>query len=58
MNAMLNLAHLVAEERAMLRSNWGWFVALGVILAVMGVAGLIFVGAPRSSPWCSSAGCS
>jgi uncharacterized membrane protein HdeD (DUF308 family) len=45
MNAMLNLAHLVAEERAMLRKNWGWFVALGVILAVMGIAGLIFVGA-------------
>jgi len=44
MKAMLNLAELVAHERAMLRSNWGWFVALGVILAVMGFAGLVFVG--------------
>ena len=44
MNAMLNLAELVANERAMLRQNWGWFVTLGVILAVMGFAGLVFVG--------------
>ena len=45
MNGMLNLAQLVAHERAMLRSNWGWFVGLGVVLTVMGIAGLVFVGA-------------
>ena len=45
MNAMLNLAQLVADERAMLRRNWGWFVGLGVLLTLLGVAGLIFVGA-------------
>jgi uncharacterized membrane protein HdeD (DUF308 family) len=45
MNSLFNLAQLVAEERAMLRRNWGWFVALGVVLTVMGIAGLVFVGA-------------
>ena len=44
MNGLLNLAELVAEERTMLRKSWGWFVALGVVLAILGVAGLIFVG--------------
>lgn len=42
MNGLLNLAHLVAEERAMLRKNWGWFVALGVIMTIGGIAGLVF----------------
>lgn len=42
MNGLLNLAHLVAEERAMLRKNWGWFVALGVIMAIGGFVGLVF----------------
>lgn len=45
MNALFNLAQLVAEERAMLRRNWGWFVGLGVVLTIMGLAGLVFVGA-------------
>jgi len=44
MKGMLNLAQLVSDERAMLRRNWGWFVVLGTILAVMGFAGLVFVG--------------
>ena len=42
MNALFNLAQLVAEERAMLRRNWGWFVALGVVLTLMGIAGLVY----------------
>jgi uncharacterized membrane protein HdeD (DUF308 family) len=45
MNALFNLAQLVAEERAMLRRNWGWFVGLGVVLTVMGLVGLVFAGA-------------
>jgi uncharacterized membrane protein HdeD (DUF308 family) len=45
MNALLNLAALVTEEREMLRRNWGWFVTLGVVLTVLGIAGLVFVGA-------------
>lgn len=45
MNGMLNLGVLVDHERAMLRGNWGWFVGLGAVLAVMGAAALIFVGA-------------
>lgn len=44
MNALLHLAELVAEERAMLRRNWGWFVALGVALTALGIAALIYVG--------------
>src|SRR5262245_11062540 len=42
MNALFNLAQLVSEERAMLRRNWGWFVALGVVLTLLGVAGLVY----------------
>ena len=42
MNGLLNLAHLVAEERAMLRKNWGWFVALGVLFVVAGIAALAY----------------
>jgi uncharacterized membrane protein HdeD (DUF308 family) len=45
MNALFNLAQLAAEERAMLRRNWGWFVALGVVLTIMGIVGLLFAGA-------------
>src|SRR5262245_15006718 len=44
MNSLLNLASLVAEERTMLRQNWGWFVALGGLLVVLGFVGLVFVG--------------
>jgi len=44
MSSLLRLAGLVAEEREMIRRNWGWYVALGIILAVLGVAGLVFVG--------------
>ncbi|MBA4064180.1 MAG: HDED protein [Isosphaera sp.] len=44
MNALLNLSALFAEEREMLRRNWGWFVALGVLFVAAGVAGLAFVG--------------
>jgi uncharacterized membrane protein HdeD (DUF308 family) len=44
MNALFNLAQLVAEERAMLRRNWGWFVAIGVVLTMLGIAGLAFAG--------------
>lgn len=45
MNSLFNLAQLAAAERAMLRRNWGWFVALGVVLTILGLAGLVFVGA-------------
>jgi uncharacterized membrane protein HdeD (DUF308 family) len=45
MNALLNLAQLVSEEREMLRRSWWWFVALGVFLTLLGIAGLVFVGA-------------
>lgn len=44
MTGMLNLAAIVAEERERLRRSWGGFVALGVLLAVLGIAGLVFVG--------------
>src|SRR5262245_41467839 len=44
MNGLLNLAQLVNDERAMLRRNWRWFVAVGVLLTVLGFAGLVFVG--------------
>jgi uncharacterized membrane protein HdeD (DUF308 family) len=39
------MAQLISEERAMLRRNWGWFVAVGVVLTLLGIAGLVFVGA-------------
>ncbi len=44
MNALLNLSALVAGERDMLRRNWGWFVALGVLFVLAGVAGLAYAG--------------
>lgn len=44
MNGMLNLAILEADERHMLRRAWLWFVGLGVLIAAMGVLGLVFVG--------------
>jgi uncharacterized membrane protein HdeD (DUF308 family) len=44
MTSLLNLAALVAEERTMLRKNWGWFVGLGVLFVLLGIAGLVFVG--------------
>jgi uncharacterized membrane protein HdeD (DUF308 family) len=44
MNGMLNLTALLIEERSMLRRNWGWFVALGVLFTLLGIAGLVFVG--------------
>jgi uncharacterized membrane protein HdeD (DUF308 family) len=44
MASLLNLAALVTEERAMLRKNWGWFVGLGVLFVLLGMAGLVFVG--------------
>ncbi len=42
MNSLLNLANLVAEERDMLRKSWGWFVALGILFTLLGVAGLVY----------------
>lgn len=44
MNSLLNLAAIVGEERAMLRKSWGWFVGLGVLFVLLGIAGLVFVG--------------
>lgn len=44
MNLLLNLSTLEAEEREMLRRGWGTFVAMGVLFALLGVAGLVFVG--------------
>ena len=45
MNGFFQLSPLTVDERAMLRRNWGWFVALGLALVVMGLLGLVFVGA-------------
>ena len=45
MNSLFNLAQLAAAERTMLRRNWGWFVAIGAVLAFMGFVGLVFAGA-------------
>jgi uncharacterized membrane protein HdeD (DUF308 family) len=42
MTGMLNLASIIAEEREKLRRAWGGFVALGVLLAVLGVLGIAF----------------
>jgi uncharacterized membrane protein HdeD (DUF308 family) len=42
--ALLKLADLVADERDMLRRNWGWFVALGALFVLLGLFGLVFVG--------------
>ena len=39
-----NLVSLVREDLDMLRRNWGWFVALGVLLVLAGVAGIVLVG--------------
>lgn len=44
MSGMLNLAMLMSEERERLRRGWGGFVAVGALLAALGIAGLIFVG--------------
>jgi uncharacterized membrane protein HdeD (DUF308 family) len=41
MNPLLNVARIVADEREMLRKSWGWFVALGLLFAALGVAGLV-----------------
>jgi uncharacterized membrane protein HdeD (DUF308 family) len=44
MTGMLNLATLISEERERLRRAWFGFVALGILLVVLGVAALVFVG--------------
>ena len=44
MNMLLNLSMLEPQEREMLRRGWGTFVAMGVLFALLGVAGLVFVG--------------
>jgi uncharacterized membrane protein HdeD (DUF308 family) len=44
MNGLFKLTVLADDERAMVRRNWGWFVALGVLFVLMGLAGLVFVG--------------
>lgn len=44
MKLLLNLATLETTERQMLRQNWGTFVALGALFAILGVVGLVFVG--------------
>ncbi|HJZ90389.1 MAG TPA: HdeD family acid-resistance protein [Gemmataceae bacterium] len=36
-----NLDSLVREDLAMLRRNWVWFVVLGILLSVFGIAGLL-----------------
>ncbi len=41
---MLNLGVLLADELAMLRRNWGWYFALGLLFTVLGVAGLAYAG--------------
>ena len=45
MTGMLNLATIIAEERERIRRAWGGFVVVGVLLTVLGIAGLVFVGA-------------
>jgi uncharacterized membrane protein HdeD (DUF308 family) len=44
MNGMLKMAVIAADERETLRRSWAWFVALGVLFAALGFAGLVFVG--------------
>lgn len=44
MNMLLNLSRLDAEEREMLRRGWGTFVAVGVLFALLGIAGLVYAG--------------
>jgi uncharacterized membrane protein HdeD (DUF308 family) len=44
MNAMLNLATIMSDEREKLRKSWGWFVGLGCLFVAFGVVGLVFVG--------------
>jgi len=44
MNSLLNLIALVAEERESIRRSWGWFVAVGILFVLLGIAGLVFVG--------------
>jgi uncharacterized membrane protein HdeD (DUF308 family) len=44
MNSLLNLTALVAEERESIRRSWGWFVAVGILFVLLGIAGLVFVG--------------
>jgi uncharacterized membrane protein HdeD (DUF308 family) len=39
-----NLATLAREDLDMTRRNWGWFVALGLLLAAFGVVGLFLSG--------------
>ena len=41
---MLNLAPIESSELEKIRRSGGWFVALGVLSAVLGFAGLVFVG--------------
>lgn len=44
MPALLRLTVLTVDECDFLRRSWGWFFALGVLLAMLGIAGLVFVG--------------
>jgi uncharacterized membrane protein HdeD (DUF308 family) len=44
MAGLLKLAVLEAQELEFLRRNWGWYVGLGVLLVLLGAAGLVFVG--------------
>jgi uncharacterized membrane protein HdeD (DUF308 family) len=39
---MDNLRPLLPEDREMIRRHWGWFVVLGVLIVLLGIAGLVF----------------
>src|SRR5687767_13348002 len=39
-----DLSALDQEEQQLLRRGWGWFVALGVLIGVLGVVGLFLSG--------------
>ncbi|MCS6865252.1 MAG: HdeD family acid-resistance protein [Gemmataceae bacterium] len=44
MPSLLKLTVLTVDECDFLRRSWGWFVALGVLLILLGFMGLVFVG--------------
>ncbi len=45
MFALLHMGSILQEDRATLRQNWGWYVGLGLLLTLLGILGLVFVGA-------------